>query len=1231
MLATALVIIVFAFFSMNRESRQSYNEAVRLTREQAAATAASISQQIRAELETALDAANTLAQSFSVVTAADPSRRASIPRSTADRMLATVLDRNPSFVGVYTCWEPNAFDGRDSQFAGKPGHDRTGRYIPYWCRNANGGVAVEPLVDYEKLDYYVLPRTTQRECVIEPLVYPVQGVDTLMTSLVVPIVEAGRFRGIAGVDMRLSEFQKKAEEMAAKLFGGNAEVRIYSNGGLAAGDSAKPDLVGKSIKERGGDWEQLLSVIQKGGTHSAIAKGTLTAVAPIQIGETSTPWSVVVTAPEKVVLAEAHAAAARSRAATVWMLIIGIVCAGIAVGLLWGVARRIGAPILELTRASEAIAAGDTDVTVSTVQMDNEIGQLSRSFTRMIEGVRAAADAAQQLAKGNLSISITPRSDKDVLSHSMITLRDSVQALVDDARYLENEATHGRLDSRADATRHQGEYRSVIEGINATLDSIVGNLEAIPTPIQFMDRDLRIQYINKTGADLLGHTKQQLAGVRCADVWQTESCGTGNCPCHRAATSNSVVLTDNTCTVGGKRMDIYCAGAPLRNQKGEVVGSFEFVTDQTEIRSAMRKAEKVSRYQAVEVGKVVNSLTQIAHGDLDISLQVADGDADTAEARANFVTIAAAIQETTSAIGQLVTDAAMLADAGVNGKLQTRADASKHQGQYRQVIEGFNATLDAVIEPLRIAADLIETVAYGRDFTDITAQMRGDYAAIKENGNAMRETLYGVLGALLQMGEAAERGDLDHRIDSSQFRGRWVDIIESMNKAYATVAEPFQRLIDHADHLSQGIIPPTITRDYKGQLLRAKEAYNTLFQTIRTLVEDATALAEAGVKGQLETRADASKHKGDFRKIVEGVNATLDAVVQPIQELQAVLERVAARDLTARVQGSYQGDFDAIKTATNRAIENLDEGLQQVAIGADQVASASVEISTGSQTLSQSASEQASSLEEISSSLQEMSSMTRQNAANAREATSLAESARHAAERGMESMTRMSEAMNRIKASSDQTARIVKTIDEIAFQTNLLALNAAVEAARAGDAGKGFAVVAEEVRNLAMRSAEAAKNTANLIEESVNNADDGVAINAEVLQHLQEINTQAHKVSEVMAEIAAASEQQTMGIDQVNGAVSQMDQLTQQNAANSEESASAAEELSSQAEEMRSMVAGFALSRSTGARPAHANVRPAAKLHHSGNGKGKPMAARPKPSAVIPLDDTEDAEVLQSF
>jgi methyl-accepting chemotaxis protein len=254
-----------------------------------------------------------------------------------------------------------------------------------------------------------------------------------------------------------------------------------------------------------------------------------------------------------------------------------------------------------------------------------------------------------------------------------------------------------------------------------------------------------------------------------------------------------------------------------------------------------------------------------------------------------------------------------------------------------------------------------------------------------------------------------------------------------------------------------------------------------------------------------------------------------------------------------------------VTTALKRIINSLSSG-------AEQVSSASTQVSSASQSLAQGASEQASSLEESSSALEESAGMAKQNADNAQSANQLSIQAREAAEKGQTSMNEMTSAVTDINQSSDQISKIIKVIEEIAFQTNLLALNAAVEAARAGDAGKGFAVVAEEVRNLAKRSADAAKDTNELIGDSVEKAKNGQKIAEESSQALEEIVTNVKKVVDLVGEIAAASQEQAQGIEQINTAVGQMDQVTQQNASNAEESASASEELSAQSQNLQTMV-----------------------------------------------------------
>lgn len=240
--------------------------------------------------------------------------------------------------------------------------------------------------------------------------------------------------------------------------------------------------------------------------------------------------------------------------------------------------------------------------------------------------------------------------------------------------------------------------------------------------------------------------------------------------------------------------------------------------------------------------------------------------------------------------------------------------------------------------------------------------------------------------------------------------------------------------------------------------------------------------------------------------------------------------------------------------------------------GAGQVSSASGQVSSASQSMAQGASEQAASLEETSSALEELSSMTRQNADNATQADSMTRDVESAANRSKESLQRMVDAIGKIKDGANQTAKIIKTIDEIAFQTNLLALNAAVEAARAGEAGKGFAVVAEEVRSLAQRSAEAARSTADLISESQVNAENGVVVSQEVADVLGKIIEGIGTVTRLVGEVSNATQEQSRGIDQINQGVQQLDSVTQSNAASAEESASVSEELNAQAEELHHMV-----------------------------------------------------------
>ena len=295
---------------------------------------------------------------------------------------------------------------------------------------------------------------------------------------------------------------------------------------------------------------------------------------------------------------------------------------------------------------------------------------------------------------------------------------------------------------------------------------------------------------------------------------------------------------------------------------------------------------------------------------------------------------------------------------------------------------------------------------------------------------------------------------------------------------------------------------------------------------------------------------------------------------------------------------------------------------------ADQVAAASSQVSASSQQLASGASTQASNLEEVSASLEEVTSMTRQNAQSARDADRSAKQTSVAAGQGAEAMSRMSGAIEKIRASAVATTKIVKTIDEIAFQTNLLALNAAVEAARAGEAGKGFAVVAEEVRSLALRAAEAAKTTGAMLEESQRNADGGVTVSNDVNAVLRTILTSSNQLAVLISGAATASDQQASGVTQINTAVSQMDRITQSNAANAEESASASEELSAQATELHELVGSLL-------RLVHGSAATVERpTVHDGRARPqprRPVAALAPAHGPMPFQRPSDDEVLVEF
>ena len=554
------------------------------------------------------------------------------------------------------------------------------------------------------------------------------------------------------------------------------------------------------------------------------------------------------------------------------------------------------------------------------------------------------------------------------------------------------------------------------------------------------------------------------------------------------------------------------------------------------------------------INQVRAQLQRMSGGDFSTMLEP--------EGRDEIAQLAGSARVLHEAVQRMISDARMLSEAAVAGKLSTRADATRHEGDYRRIVEGVNDTLDAVINPLNVAADYVERISRGDIPPKITDSYQGDFNAIKNNLNTCIDALNGLIADMQHMSEQHDLGDIDIKIDPARFRGAYATMAKGVNEMVFGHIAVKKKAMACVREFGEGNMDAPLEQ-FPGKKRFINDTIEQVRANIKALITDANMLAQAALAGELDTRADATAHKGDFRRIVEGVNATLDAVIAPINETKRVMIALSQGDLTQRIDSDYSGDFRVLKRAVNESMEKLAEIIEQVLGAADALSNAAAQVSSTAQSLSQASSEQAASVEQSTASVEEMSASINQNSENAKVTDGMATNAAKEASEGGEAVRSTVEAMKNI-------ADKIGIIDDIAYQTNLLALNAAIEAARAGEHGKGFAVVAAEVRKLAERSQVAAQEIGELAGNSV-----GLAERAGKL--LDEMVPVIRKTSDLVQEIASASQEQSGGVAQINNAMGQLNKATQQNASASEELAATSEELGGQAGELQQLMGFFVL------------------------------------------------------
>ena len=471
-------------------------------------------------------------------------------------------------------------------------------------------------------------------------------------------------------------------------------------------------------------------------------------------------------------------------------------------------------------------------------------------------------------------------------------------------------------------------------------------------------------------------------------------------------------------------------------------------------------------------------------------------------------------------------------------------------------------------------ATIVKAVAAGDLSQTIVVQPDDTHSLLAAIKN-MQESLLQLIVEIGEILHARTQGDFSRhlRVDNKQGFGR--DICEGLNQLGATTQIGLQDVTRVANALAVGDLSQTITDSYAGVFHETKVGVNGTVAALTKIVDEIRTIVDAANRGDFSIKLELAGKQGFARDIAQMLNQLSDTTEVGLKDVMRVAQALAVGDLNQTITRDYPGLFGETKAGVNTTVANLKDLVFRIREAVEMISTASSEIATGNQDLSQRTEEQASSLEETASSMEELTSTVKQNANNARQANQLAVAASDVAAKGGERVGASVETMTAIAESSKKIADIISVIDGIAFQTNILALNAAVEAARAGEQGRGFAVVAAEVRNLAQRSANAAKEIKTMIGDSVAKVDAGTLQVNETGQRMQDIVLSIRRVTDLVAEISAASVEQSTGIEQVNQAITQMDNVTQQNAALVEQAAAAAEALADQARELSGIISIF--------------------------------------------------------